>query len=475
MNKSIASKMFRWNVTLVVLVLVIAMVGGNLFSEQVYKQKTLQLVNEEVEKLEQFIEMGDVESAIETIDESAFRLGGTVALYSSDDELLYASYQMTPGNGQGMMRGQGYGKEKGSVALEKEIPEERLYETITGSGKNMVYYKKTITSDAILYIQFPMEKIDDALWVFQQLLLYVSVVGIVIAVGGSIFMARHFSKPVIELNDLAEKITTLDFSGRYREVRHDEIGQLGNSLNQLSAELERTIEQLRLELDKEKTMDSLRTQFVAQASHELQTPLTVLKNYIEVLEDGLISSEEMGEHLGIMIEEVDDMSEMVVGLLDLSQLRSGQFRIEFADFDIVELVTSECSIFKERCDQLNITLNTVLPTESAIIHGDPKRIKQGARNLMENALKHSSGTIDIYGVIAGHQFTFAVENSGEKIKTSELETLWEVFYKEEGNHKKGSGLGLAITKEILERHGGRYGVENTDNGVKSHFSLEIID
>ncbi len=475
MNKSIASKMFRWNVTLVVVVLVIAMVGGNLFSEQVYKQKTLQLVNEEVKKLELFIETGDTKRAIETIDESAFRLGGTVALYSSDDELLYASYQMNSGNGQGLMRGQGYGKERGAISLEKDIPEERLYETITGSGKSMVYYKKTITSDAILYIQFPMEKIDDALWVFQQLLLYVAIVGIVIAVSGSIFMARHFSKPVIELNDLAEKITTLDFSGRYRELRQDEIGQLGNSLNQLSAELERTIEQLKLELDKEKTMDSLRTQFVAQASHELQTPLTVLKNYIEVLEDGLISSEEMGEHLGVMVEEVDGMSEMVVGLLDLSQLRSGQFRIEFADFDVVELVASECIIFKERCDQQNITLSTALPTESAIIHGDSKRIKQGVRNLMENALKHSSGTIDIDGIIAGHQFTFAVENSGEKINASELETLWEVFYKEEGNHKKGSGLGLAITKEILERHGGHYGVENTDNGVRSHFSLEIID
>lgn len=470
MNKTIAQKMFRWSITLVVVILVTALLGVQFFAESIYRQNTQDILKGEIKEIEKEIIKGDVDAAVAAMDNSAFRLGGVVSLYDDSGNLLYNSYQ----GGQGAGRGRGYGGfGSGSGNTYNDIEENQIVAVASATGKESLLYKVGLDGGGVLLIQMPFEKLTDALKVFKQLLLYVAIMAIVVAIFGSAWLSSHFSKPIIALRNLADEITRLDFGGLYDGQDVDEIGQLGISLNRLSKALKETIEQLQLELDKEKTMDSLRTQFIAQASHELQTPLTVIRNYIEALEDGLVTDTEMSEHYRIMTEEVDGMSELVTGLLDLSQLRSGHFTIRMEDFDIVEFLKGEATIFKERGRVLELVVDAEIEEGSIFVKGDPKRLRQVVRNFYENAFKHSNGHVSLVASIEDGFYKVSVENTGAPIEAADLDVLWEVFYKEEGNYKKGLGLGLAINKEILEKHGATYGIENTKQGVRSHFELSI--
>lgn len=472
MTNSIRMKLFRWHVFLVLVIILSTFIGMTLFSETLYKQKTLKLLSDEAVQIESFVKDGDLDRIYDSIDDSAFRIGATIFLYDNEDRLLYSSYQMAERTGFGMGRGR-----NNPFANNGTHGHSGNFQTLeavrTAAGKNLLTYNYDLEEAGYLSMQMPGEKIEDALWVFQQLLLYVAVIAILVSVVVSMIISRHFSRPIVALKDLAHNISKLDFSGSYSENRSDEIGELGRHLNVLSRELENKIKQLELELQKEKTMDSMRTQFVAQASHELKTPLTVLRNYIEAIDDGMVASEEMQEHLAVMLEEVDDMSGLVTGMLDLNQLRSGQFKIHFERFELTALLTSEVNRLKDSLKTPHTILEIAVEEKETWIYGDAKRIKQAFRNLVENGFKHASGRVRIGGERRDGYYRIAIENSGEKIPESELSTLWEVFYKANGNYKSGTGLGLAIVKEIIEGHKGRYGIENIEDGVRSYFELKI--
>lgn len=477
MNKSIRSKLFKWNIALVIIVLMSMFAGVQLFSEQIYKQKTIQLLEDEIALVNTTMNKGDVELAILSMDSSAFRLGATLLLYSDAGELLFMSSQSSQSMRQGMGSGMGHGKGNsamggGNTDFALGVEEGKLTESVMTSGKALLFYRAALDNGSHLIIQLPEEKIEDALWVFKELLLYVSVLALMIALLASVIMSKQLSQPIVALKEIAESIKSLDFDKRYTGAHQDEIGDLGESLNALSIELESTINKLKLELDKEKTMDALRTQFVAQASHELQTPLTVISNYIEAIEDDMVSLEEMPDHIKVIQDEIEGMSLLVRGLLDLNQLRSGKFKFALVSFDITELVRSELEVLKADKSLVDLKIDSEIIDESFMVLGDTMRLKQAVRNLTTNGIKHSDGQLVIATRIDSDIIEFSVENSGKAIKEEELETLWEVFYKEEGNHKKGTGLGLAITKVIIGQHKGSCGIENTAIGVKSYFRLQ---
>jgi len=449
-------------------ILVCALLGVNFFAESIYRQNTEKTIKNEIRLIELIIQDADVDAVTAQIDTSAFRLGGTVSLYDEGGGLVYSSIELK----QGFGHGKGHGKYVSGYEIDIE---EHLVSTETNSGQIMLYYKITLASGGVCLVQLPEEKLTDALLVFQQLLLYVAIIALIVAFVGSVFMSNHFSQPIVELKLLAEQIATLDFSGRYEGKRDDEIDALGKSLNRLSGELQLTIEQLQRELDKEKTLDILRTQFVAQASHELQTPLTVLRNYIEVMEDEMISNEELPDHLAVMRDEVDAMSELVSGMLDLSQLRSGKFNVTMERINISALLQLEEMLLKERAKKLTIEIESDISSQVCYVIGDPKRLRQVIRNLYENALKHSNGKVVVRAISYNGLYRVSIENTGQQISESELHVLWNAFYKEDGNHKKGTGLGLAISKEILEQHQATYGIENYEEGVRSYFELELVD
>lgn len=449
---------------LVLIVVVTAFIGVELFSEKIYMMRTQDLIKTEIEHINEVVQNEDAQTIMNQLDAAAFRLGASVTLYSTSEDVLYSSSQR--GGGFGMMGGNGIGRGKvsGNDSLD-------TYTTM--GGKELLTYKTSLVSGDQLLIQLAEEKMTDALIVFQHVLLYVGLLSSVVALLASYLLSKHFSRPIVEIKELAHQISQFDFKGVYSEKRSDEIGDLGRHLNQLSKELEHKINQLEIELHKEKSMDVMRTQFVAQASHELQTPLTVLRNYTEALQDGMVSEEELSGHYGVMTDEIDSMSGLVTGLLDLSQLKSGHFRLEFENFDIEALIEDELKRIQHMVERDRVTIEKKLLHQQIWIHGDPKRLRQAFRNLVENSLKHSTGKVMIKSEVINKTYSISIENTGEPIAEKELKTVWAVFSKAQGNYKKGRGIGLAIVKAIIEGHGGSYGIENTDKGVRSYFELAI--
>lgn len=245
MNKSIRSKLFKWNIALVLIVIISMFVGVQLFSEQIYKQKTIQLLEDEITLINTTMNTGDVELAILSMDSSAFRLGASLLLYSDAGELIFMSSQssqsMGPGMGSGMGRGKNSSAMGGNSDFGLSVEEGKLTASVMTSGKALLFYRAVLDNGNHLVIQLAEEKIEDALWVFKELLLYVSVLALTIALLASVIMSKQLSQPIVALKEIAESIKSLDFDKSYTGTHQDEIGELGESLNALSIELESTI------------------------------------------------------------------------------------------------------------------------------------------------------------------------------------------------------------------------------------------
>ena len=297
--------------------------------------------------------------------------------------------------------------------------------------------------------------------------------GIVIAIAFIIFafiFSRSMSRPLRDLNAIASEMGKLNFTMRYSGNRKDEIGQLGETLNSLTTKLENTITQLSGELSKERTLEKMRTQFTAQVSHELQTPLSVIKGYAEALADDVYQGKEASEAYGILLNEAEKISNMVNDLLDLSQMEAGAYVVRKENFDLRELVERIHQRYASLPHEKPFTIHLNIDGNDAIpYYGDPLRLEQAIRNVLINAIKHvrENGIITIS--MDGER-RIVIENQGLPITEDDLPHIFDSYY--QGNvKKKGYGLGLAITHHIVRLHNGSITARNTDDGVRFEIAL----
>lgn len=328
------------------------------------------------------------------------------------------------------------------------------------------YLTQTKDGDLILG-RVSFESMNAVVHIVQQFLLYF---GIAIAIAFVIFaflFAKSISRPLRKLNDIAHEMGKLNFSMQYEGKRIDEIGQLGNTLNALTKNLENTITQLKGELSKEKTLEKMRTQFTAQVSHELQTPLSVIKGYAEALTDNVYEVDETSEVYSILLTEAEKISHMVDDLLDLSQMEAGVYVVRKQEFSLYDLVHKVYEHYRALPNdkRFTLTLDIDYPKDE-MWFGDRLRMEQAVRNILTNAIKHvtNSGNIKISLVQANNRTTLSVENEGEHIPGSELNRIFDSYYQGK-KHIKGAGLGLAITRHIVKLHDGKIAARNTDSGV----------
>lgn len=326
----------------------------------------------------------------------------------------------------------------------------------------------TQTQDANLILgRVSFESMNSVVHIVQQFLLYF---GIAITLSFLIFaflFARSISRPLRKLNNIAFEMGKLNFSMQYEGRRIDEIGQLGNTLNSLTRNLENTITQLKGELSKEKTLEKMRTDFTAQVSHELQTPLSVIKGYAEALVDNVYAADETSEVYSILLTEAEKISHMVDDLLDLSQMEAGVYVVRKKEFSLYNLIQKVYDHYHAlpNDNRFTLSLNTDYPKD-AMWFGDPLRIEQAIRNILTNAIKHvtDGGNIKIWLVQANNKTKLSVENDGAHIPGSELNRIFDSYYQGK-THTKGAGLGLAITRHIVKLHDGEIIARNTDSGV----------
>ena len=341
-----------------------------------------------------------------------------------------------------------------------------------------------------LYIRMPVSSIQESVRISNTFLYLIGAITLVIAGILITFISKRFTEPIEELNDIAEKMSKLDFSKKFhpKDV-DDEINTLGKSINIMSDKLEATIEQLRnsnIELEKDieekSQIEQMRTQFISDVSHELKTPIALIQGYAEGLVENVNTDDENRQfYANVILDEANKMDKLVKQLLELMKLEYGKREFQNENFNIVELIQEVIRKSKVMLEENHIEVRTDMP-EEVMVYADEFYIEQVVTNYFTNAIKHAKEVfnekyiqIKIETKTKNNKVRIYVFNTGDNIAEENLQRIWRRFYKVDASRNRadgGTGIGLALVKAIMNNYNNDYGVENKDTGVEFYFDLD---
>lgn len=343
---------------------------------------------------------------------------------------------------------------------------------------------KEFISDGVeraFYVDLNIQSVDELTGILKYYYLYFLIIAVFLAFLFVMFFSNLISRPLVRMSRVANKMANMDFDEKITYESKDELGSLASNLNIMSDSLSLKISQLneakfRLEEDivKERKQEAVRKDFVANVSHELKTPLGVIKSYSEAIKDG-IKKEKHEYYLDVIVEEVEVMNKLVLSMLELSKVEAGHLSIKHEEFDIYSLLRKVHKSFELECEKRN--LNCRFKGDNTIVKGDMEKIEQVFVNLLSNAVRYSDENTEVIMEIENHgdRCICRITNSCSPMNEEEIENIWNRFYKVDKSHKRelgGTGLGLAIVKAILEGHKSNYGVVQNEKELTFYFDLE---
>jgi signal transduction histidine kinase len=289
----------------------------------------------------------------------------------------------------------------------------------------------------------------------------------VLGLGGAVMafvVFRPARRRLLHLQQATETVGRGDFSVRAPEEGGDEVAQLARSFNRMADELATRARAL-------ESADRARRQLLADVSHELMTPLTAMRGYLETLSmaELAIDPKTRDRYLGIVGDETLRMEHIVGDLLDLARLEGGSPTVRMADVQVAALFDRVAARHERELAQRGIRLDRHVEQDAAILHGDPDRLEQVLQNLTVNALRFTpdGGTITLKSEAVGGGIRLTVRDTGPGIPDTHLPLIFDRFYKADAARRAtgGSGLGLSIARAIIERHGGTLAVHNDGGAV----------
>ena len=297
------------------------------------------------------------------------------------------------------------------------------------------------------------------------------------------FYSRYITRPIVRMSAIAGKMAELDFHWECGEKRRDEIGRLGRSLDQLArrldgalTDLERANRALRGEVERERALDRQRMAFFNAASHELKTPVTILKGQLSGMLEGVGVYRDRDKYLLRSLRVTGRMENLVQEMLAISRMEGGSGALKLEVMDLSTLIERQLALDAPLLEQRGQRLVKDL-TPGIVVTGDDSLLGKAVGNLLSNAALYSPEGAEVRvwcGLLEGRP-ALTVENTGAHISEEALPHLFEAFYREEGSRNRstgGSGLGLYLVKMILERHGADCTMENTTDGVRATVRFE---
>ena len=235
-------------------------------------------------------------------------------------------------------------------------------------------------------------------------------------------------------------------------------------------------QKLQLDIERERQVELMRKEFISGISHELKTPLGIIKGFAEGIKDG-IAKNKTNFYIDVILDEVDKMNSLVLDMLDLSRLQLASYKLVIIDFDMLPLIYEIKSRFSNKLMDKKLSVEINSEFDKIMVQGDERRIEQVMSNFISNAIRHSykNQTINIYLSKEEDNMIFSIKNIGDRIPNEKLNKIRNRFYRVEESRTKedgGTGLGLAIAKNILELHGSSFGVRNIDDGVEFFFNIK---
>lgn len=341
-----------------------------------------------------------------------------------------------------------------------------------------------LKNDNIFLMRSALQSIEESARITNLFLVYIGLIVIILGIIVVVAVSSRLTRPILELADISEKMGKLDFEAKYTGKQNNEIGLLGDNINRMSKTLEKTISELKTanielqrDIEKKEQAEEMRSEFLSAVSHELKTPIAIIRGYAEGLVEGVTDDKEsMDYYCNVISDEADKMNNIVMKLLSLNELEFGSNNVSMERFDIVTLIKNRLQETEVLAKQKDFDI--IFSQEKPIfVWGDEFKAEDVFSNYISNAINHCSGENKIIISLKenDNKVRINVFNTGEQIPEECLEHLFEKFYKVDKARTRdygGSGIGLSIVKAIQESINQQYGVINEENGVSFWFEME---
>lgn len=489
MKTSIRVQLAIISMTLIAGTLLMCWFINNTFLEDYYEQDKKKIVQTTYERLNEAASAGTLETTEfkEDLMEDAFRYNMGIEVMDQNSEILFvASFngtQLQERLFRYIMR-----IPLGGGGNAEQIPEPGSVFKVLDVRSNTEYIETygQLDDGSWYIISTTMESIRDSVQLSNRFLAYIGAAAILLSCIISWVISKRVAKPILELAEISEKMTRLDFEAKYQGKDSNEIGLLGENINKLSETLEQNISDLKTannelqkDIEKKEQIDEMRKEFLSNVSHELKTPIALIQGYAEGLKEGINDDPESRDfYCEVIIDEANKMNTMVKRLLTLNQLEFGNDVVSMERFDIVALIRNylQSAGILIKQNELEVRLQEIEPI---YVWADEFKTEEVFMNYFTNAVNHCGGkkVIDITFECQDGKVRVNVFNTGEQIPEESLAHIWEKFYKVDKARTReygGSGVGLSIVKAIMESMNQGYGVENYNNGVKFWFELETV-
>ena len=353
----------------------------------------------------------------------------------------------------------------GEGILDEQQREQNVFQTASAS---LALENGTYT----LQITMSARAVNQLTETFWRLLPIVGIAVLAISLTASYFVTRLLTKPILEISDISKRLTSLDMTWRCDTSRTDEVGTLALNLNTMAARLDSTLkelsaanEKLQADIEQERRQEKLRVDFFRAVSHELKTPITVLKGELEGMIYQVGEYKDRDTYLRRSLRTVNDMELLVKEILSASRMAGSDFSLTLSDVDLSQLVRECCRKWQGAAEDRRQRFKAEIE-DGRTCQGDMALLQKAVSNIIGNAVAHSPSRAEISVTLAGN--TLQVRNRGVSIDSADLEKMFEPFYRVDRSHNRntgGSGLGLYIVKTILERHGFSFRMNSTDDEV----------
>lgn len=359
--------------------------------------------------------------------------------------------------------GQGQGKIEYTIPPENPRDIGQFRQNIGNDMAESVIYVRIIQNNGheeVIMINSVLTPINATVSTLKVQLRIISIIIILIAFALALTFSRMISHSIISINDGAKKLASGDYDVKFNSRDYMEVAELSDTLNYTASELGKA--------------DSFQKELIANVSHDLRTPLTMIKGYAEVMRD--IPGENTPENVQVIIGETERLSGLVNDMLDISKLKAGTISIKPEEYNI----TASIKHVLERYNKLREVEGYVIDFEydrEVNVYADEQKMYQVLYNLINNAINYTGEDkkVTVIQKVVGNILRIEVKDTGDGVKQEDIPYVWDRYYKDKTTHKRalqGTGLGLSIVKNVLELHGSKYGVFSI-KGQGATFWFEI--
>ena len=458
-TNSINNEILKYFLSFSIITLIILWLFQFLFFNYFYKEQKLSDIKTVSNKLQKYKQYDNFENIVNNL---AFDNSVCIEIDNADYDTIYKSTYF----GKGCISNRET-THKYKFDFLNSNKNEKTYEIINQNfnNKTLVHAIK-LDNNNYAFINTSIEPIDGIVNLIRKQLIVISILVFVLSYILAYLISNYISKPIKKISNEAKYLATGNFDIDFSSSNIEEIEELANTLNYAKNELSKT--------------DELRRDLMANVSHDLKTPLTLIKANAEITKDLHINNKDkIKEDMDTIISESDRLTILVNDILTLSEIEKGNDELNIEEFDLINLIKNILNKYKVLEETEKYKFKFIHKDKKLLVKADKKQIETVIYNFINNAINYTGDdNLVTIKVTNNENILIEIIDTGKGIPDEDIKYIWDKYYKNKKKHKRnliGTGLGLSIVKNILEKHNFKYGVNSTDKGTTFYFEIKKED